>query len=86
MIMLNTLLVALLFVTSLAVVQVKNETRQAFVRLEQLQQQRDDMHIEWGKMQLEQSTYSGHSRIDHIARNELKMVVPQEYAVIKVTR
>ena len=32
--------------------------------------------MEWGRLQLEQSTLIMHGRIEHIAREHLKMTVP----------
>ncbi len=84
MTLLNTLLVAILFITALALVQVTNDTRKAFITLNALQQERDSLDTEWSKMQLEQSTYSGHNRIDGVARSRLQMVIPRDYVVIEV--
>ena len=84
MTLLNTLLVAILLITALALVQVTNDTRKAFIALNALQQERDSLDTEWSKMQLEQSTYSGHNRIDGVARSRLQMVIPRDYVVIEV--
>ena len=38
---------------------------------------RDDLDIEWGQLQLEQSTWATHGRVERVARDELRMIIPQ---------
>jgi cell division protein FtsL len=38
---------------------------------------RDDLDIEWGQLQLEQSTWATHGRVERLAHDELHMVIPQ---------
>ena len=42
--------------SALAVVYTKHESRRLFVELEQLTHERDELNIEWGQLQIEQST------------------------------
>ena len=50
--------------------------------LQLLQQQKDKMNIEWGKLQLEENTWSTTSRIEKVATKQLKMQVPEsEYTI-----
>lgn len=77
------LLTLLVIISALSVVYVKHENRKHFVELQGLQKQRDAMNIEWGQLQLEQSTWATQSRIEDVARKRLDMVnVPQEQVVI----
>ena len=75
------LLVAALWVmvlgSSLGVVYAKHQARSKFNELQKLTQQRDDLDIEWGQLQLEQSTWATHGRVERVAREELRMVIPQ---------
>ena len=75
------LLVAVLWVmvlgSSLGVVYAKHQARSKFNELQKLTQQRDDLDIEWGQLQLEQSTWATHGRVERVAREELRMVIPQ---------
>lgn len=71
-----TLLALTVLASALAVVYARHEGRKLFIELQALQQVRDDMDVEWGQLQLEQSTWATHSRIDPIAREQLKMSVP----------
>ena len=75
------LLVAVLWVAVLAsalgVVHGKQEARNRFSDLQKLTAQRDDLDIEWGQLQLEQSTWATNGRVESVARDDLHMVIPQ---------
>lgn len=59
--------------SALGVVYAKHQNRKLFVELNQLERVRDEMNIEWGQLQLEQSTWSTHARIEKTARTKLNM-------------
>jgi cell division protein FtsL len=75
------LLVAVLWVAVLAsalgVVYGKQQARNRFNELQKLTTQRDDLDIEWGQLQLEQSTWATHGRVEQVAHDDLGMVTPQ---------
>jgi cell division protein FtsL len=75
------ILVAVLWVvvlgSSLGVIYAKHEARSRFNELQKLTEQRDDLDIEWGQLQLEQSTWATHGRVERVARDDLHMVIPQ---------
>jgi cell division protein FtsL len=77
---------ALLFGTVLAsatgVVYSKHENRKLFVELEQANAQIVSLNNEWGRLQLEQSAWSDHGRIERIARTRLGMKVPDANEVV----
>jgi cell division protein FtsL len=64
-------------VSSLAVVYSKHQARSRFVELQGLTERRDELDIEWGQLQLEQSTWATHGRVERVARDDLKMVIPR---------
>ena len=64
-------------VSALGVVYGKQQARNRFNDLQTLTTQRDDLDIEWGQLQLEQSTWATHGRVERIAHDELGMVNPQ---------
>ncbi len=70
------LLVAVL-ASALGVVWTRHESRVLFVNLTALQNQRDELNIEYGKLELEQATYAEPRRIDDEARQKLGMVDPR---------
>lgn len=70
------LLVGAVMGSAVAAVYAKHYSRTLFVELSQLNSDRDALNIEWGRLQLEQSTWATHGRIDQIARERLGMVLP----------
>ncbi|MGA7801766.1 MAG: cell division protein FtsL [Gammaproteobacteria bacterium] len=77
-------LAASVMVSALSVVYAKYESRKLFVQLQTLQSQRDEMNVEWGRLQLEQSTWATHSRVERVARDRLGMVTPSSDSVVIV--
>jgi cell division protein FtsL len=64
----------LVVITSVSVVYSKHQARKLFVELQALGNDRDNMDIEWGQLQLEQSTLSTQARVELKARDQLGMV------------
>lgn len=73
-----------LFATALGVVFSTHQSRKLFVELQALQAVRDERNAQWGRLQLEQSTWATHSRIERIANEKLDMVIPPPGAVVIV--
>lgn len=59
--------------TALAVVYTKHENRVLYTKLRELQKQHDALDVDWGRLQLEQSTWATHVRIEELARRKLGM-------------
>jgi cell division protein FtsL len=72
------------FGSALGVVYAKHESRKQFVQLQRLQAIRDELDVDWGRLQLEQSTWATDGRIERIARQDLGMQIPAPGAVIIV--
>ncbi len=62
--------------SAIAVIYTKHSGRSEFVALQKLEQQRDKLNEEWGRLLLEQSTWAGPGRVEQQARVRLKMIVP----------
>jgi cell division protein FtsL len=71
------LLWGLLFVSAVAVVWSRHETRSLFIKSQAMYSQRDGLDIEWGQLKIEQSAWSTHGRVEQTARMDLKMVIPK---------
>jgi cell division protein FtsL len=54
----------------------KHRARQLFVELETLNARRDNLEIEWGQLQLEQSAWSTHAFVERVASTRLHMALP----------
>jgi len=81
--LLNVVLILAVLTTAMFVVYNKHKNRLLFVELERLTTLRDSMNIEWGQLQLEQSTWATDSRIEKIATEKLGMLnVDYEKTVI----
>ena len=72
----NLILVTLVIGCALAVVTAQNSFRKVFVELQQQQAQSRQADVEWDQLQLEQSTWAVHTRIEKIATRTLQMRVP----------
>lgn len=72
----------LVLVSATGVIYSKHESRKLFVQLQALQKEQDQMDIEWGRMQLEQSTWATHGRIERLARKKLDMKIPSADKVV----
>ena len=68
------ILLALVVISSVSVVYAKHQGRKLFVELQALGEARDGMDIEWGQLQLEQSTLTTQGQVERAARERLGMV------------
>ena len=63
----------------------KHRARQMFVELEALNARRDNLEIEWGQLQLEQSAWSTHAFVERVASAKLHMAMPPPKQIEVVT-
>jgi len=80
------LLMGAIFASANNLVWVRHQNLLLFIELQNLQKERDKLNVEWGKLQLEQSTWSQHSRIEKIAKKQLKMFVPDIKDIIVIKK
>ena len=59
-----------------AAVYCKHRARELFVQLEHLDARRDNLEIECGQLQLEQSAWSTHAFVERVASAKLHMAMP----------
>ncbi|MBN8728193.1 MAG: cell division protein FtsL [Xanthomonadales bacterium] len=62
--------------SALAVVNARQQSRLEFTELNRLANERDELDIEFGRLQLEQATWADNNRIEQIARAGLGLVTP----------
>jgi cell division protein FtsL len=67
------LLVLVAMVSAIGVVYAKHRNRMLYVELNHLQQHQDEINVDWGRLQLEQSTWATHGRVENVARKKLGM-------------
>jgi cell division protein FtsL len=72
----NILLAIVAVICALGVVTGEHRERKLFVELEREQELGRGLEIEWGQLQLEQSTWAMHARVEKLAANRLQMRSP----------
>jgi cell division protein FtsL len=79
------LLLLAVIATAISAAYAKHQSRKLFIELQELEEQRDAMNVEWGQLQLEQSTYTTHGRVEGAARERLDMQVtaPQQVTILR---
>jgi cell division protein FtsL len=78
------LLLLAVIASGIGVVYAKHSSRRLFVTKEALRQERDNLDIEWGRLQIEQSTWASPARIERVAREQLKMRMPEAKAIVVI--
>ncbi len=76
MVRFNLSLLAILIFCALSLVTSQNKARKLYVELQKEQELAKQLDVEWGQLQLEQSTWAMHGRIENIATQKLDMRVP----------
>lgn len=79
-----TLLFGMVLGSAILLIYSKHQSRKLFVELQQLKYEVDALNTEWSQLQLEQSAWSGHGRIERVARKRLSMVMPESSDVVFV--
>ncbi len=69
-------LVASIVLSAIGVAHARHQHRQLYVELTRLERARDELNIEFGRLQLEQATWAESNRIDQVARQRLGMRFP----------
>lgn len=73
---LNFILFFVLIAVSLGVITAQHKARKLYFELEQQQELTRKYDTEYGQLQLEQSTWAMHSRVEELAAKKLQMQVP----------
>lgn len=81
---LNLVLLLAALVCALSIVASNHRARKLFIDLEREQARMHALDIEWGQLQLEQSTWANHARVEKIAREKLQMKTPPPSQVISL--
>ena len=68
--------------TALTLVRDRHEHRLQFIALTRLEKARDDLNIEFGRLQLEQAAWAESNRVDQVARTRLGMTFPRTEDIV----
>ena len=71
--------------SAIACVYARHESRSQFTQLQSLIVQRDALEVDWGRLQIEQSTWSAYARVERQARKRMAMRIPapEEIEVVR---
>ncbi len=67
-------LLAAVIASAVASVYARHESRKLFTELQRLNTERDRLEMDWGRLQIEQSTWSSHARVEKLAREQMGMI------------
>ena len=76
-VVLNAVLLVIVVLCALSVVTSQHKARKLYVSLQQEKENAQKIEVEWGQLQLEQSTLATLSRIERIATQRLQMQLPK---------
>jgi len=82
--LLLAILIAANVFSAIGVVFARHEHLQLFIALTGLEKARDELNIEFGRLQLEQATWAESNRIDQVARERLGMKFPETSDIVVV--
>lgn len=74
---LNLILFMVVLASALGTVTSQHKARKLYFELQQQQDLAKQYEVEWGQLQLEQSTWAMHARIEQVASSHLHMQVPE---------
>ncbi|MFN4148979.1 MAG: cell division protein FtsL [Rhodocyclaceae bacterium] len=82
---LNFVLLLAVLISSLAVVSTTHRARKLVTEFEREQERMRALEVEWGQLQLEQSTWAAHARVAQIARDKLGMHAPRPQQIYSIS-
>jgi cell division protein FtsL len=71
-------------ISAIGVVHARYRHRQLFVDLSRLEKNRDELNIEFSRLQLEQATWAESNRVDQIVRTRLGMKTPESVDIVVI--
>lgn len=84
MVRLNLMLLLIVVACALGTVAANHRARKMVTQYERAQAYMRELDVEWGQLQLEQSTWANPARIEQIARNKLGMRVPPHDRIVSL--
>ena len=80
----NLALLALVVACALGVITSQHQSRKLFVELEAEQAAAGKLAEEWTQLELEQSTWATHKRVEAVASRQLGMKLPDAQSTVVV--
>ena len=73
-----------LLLSALAVIYSKYYSRLIFIEIQKQERALDQYEVEWGQMQLELTMLAEQNRVELVAREQLKLVMPLREKIIYI--
>lgn len=80
----TSILLLAVIASAVAVVRTHHVRRSLFVELDELDARRDRLQVEWGQLQIEQSTWAAIDRIERVATQDLNLHLSRAGATVLV--
>lgn len=77
----HLLLLLMVIACALSVVTSQDKARKLFAELQKEKDRAQQMEVEWGQLQLEQSTWAMPARVEKIAVDKLQMQLPKSQQI-----
>lgn len=77
-------LILVLLISALTVIYSKYHSRLIFIEIQKQERALDQYEVEWGQLQLELTTLAEQNRVEQVARNQLKLVMPAREKIIYI--
>ena len=78
------LLILVLLASALSVIYSKYQSRLIFIEIQKQERELDQYEVEWGQLQLELTTLAEQNRVEQVAREQLKLVMPVREKIIYI--
>ena len=78
------ILIAANVATAIGVVYARHKHRQLFVELTNLERARDELNVDFGRLQLEQATWAESNRVEQVARTRIGMKFPEADEIVVI--
>ena len=79
-----SLLIILLLLSALMVIYKKYHSRLLFIEIQKQEKALDQYEVAWGQLQLELTTLAEQNRVEQVAREQLKLVLPARDKIIYI--
>ncbi|MGZ8158163.1 MAG: cell division protein FtsL [Methylobacter sp.] len=79
-----SVLIVALSMSALYVIHSKYQSRLIFIEIQKQERALDQYEVEWGQLQLELTTLAEQNRVEQVAREQLKLVMPLREKIIYI--
>ena len=78
------LLLLTTLISAIAVIYCKHNSRLIYIEMQKEEKKLLDYEVEWRQMQIELNLLSRQNHVEAVARNELKLIMPQREKIIYI--